>query len=147
MAEDLQTILIIYSGGIILITPILILLSLLEIFRKNIFIPYLVINLLTSALLIFLSVGIFSVSDEYIMEYYGYNFDGMSIEENYENVSFENIERVKQLEMSMMGIGRTFKAIFAYIFFIPYILLVYILKFILPVLKLQREFGKRYKKF
>jgi len=54
---------------------------------------------------------------------YGYDFYAMNDTERYQNVSSENLDNVKHLEMSMMGIGWPVKALFAYIFYFPFFLI------------------------
>ncbi len=61
--------------------------------------------------------------------------DGMSETEFYRNVSPENMEQVKSLETSIMGIGWPIKAIFGYLIFIPYLIFVYIGKTLIKKLK------------
>ena len=50
----------------------------------------------------------------------------MNHNEFYENVSSENMEKVKSLETSIMGIGWPLKAIFGFVIFLPYLIFVYI---------------------
>jgi hypothetical protein len=64
-------------------------------------------------------------SDHILLEYYGYNIDGMNEREFYQNVLPENLERVKSIEISIMGLGWPVKAIFAIIILSPYLLVVY----------------------
>lgn len=62
-------------------------------------------------------------SDMMLLSYRGYDIDGMSDSERYENIAQENMETVKSLETSIMGIGWPLKAIFGftYVFFYPFI--------------------------
>jgi hypothetical protein len=43
--------------------------------------------------------------NDILLSHYGYDFDAMNDAEKLTEVSNENIERVKQLEISTMGIG------------------------------------------
>ena len=49
--------------------------------------------------------------------------------EKYENVSTENLDEVKKLEMSIMGIGWPLKAILTYLVYCPYLVIAYIVSF------------------
>ncbi len=67
-------------------------------------------------------------SDLILLEHYGYNIDGMSETERYGKVASENIITVKELEISIMGIGWTLKAVFGYILYLPYLLICYMFR-------------------
>ena len=67
-------------------------------------------------------------SDLILLKHYGYNIDGMSEADFFGNVSSENLDKVKRLETSIMGIGWPVKAIFGFIMTIPYLIFVYIVK-------------------
>jgi hypothetical protein len=64
-------------------------------------------------------------SNEILLSHYGYDFDAMNGAERFAKVASENIERVKKLEISMMGIGWPLKAIISYLFYFPYLLIIY----------------------
>lgn len=74
-------------------------------------------------------------SDLILLKHYGYNIDGMNDTEFYGNVSPENMEQVRSLETSIMGIGWPLKAIFGYLIFIPYLIFVYSGKMLIKRLK------------
>ena len=58
---------------------------------------------------------------------YEYNPDSGSEQVEYKNVKSENVERVKQLENTIMGIGWPLKAIFIFLFSIlPVFILTYL---------------------
>lgn len=54
----------------------------------------------------------------------------MNDKERFEKVSHGNIERVQSLETSIMGIGWPLKVILTYVFYSPYLLIVYLVTFI-----------------
>jgi len=56
---------------------------------------------------------------------YVYNPDSGGFQIEYDNVLPENLERVKRLEISVMGIGWPLKAIMSFVFYSPYLLIVY----------------------
>jgi amino acid transporter len=108
--------------GLILIFPILILKRL----KKNILLNYSLISLFIVGLLIVVFAWWSHKSDLILLNNFGYNIDGMNHNEFYENVSSENMEKVKSLETSIMGIGWPLKAIFGFVIFLPYLIFVYI---------------------
>ena len=56
---------------------------------------------------------------------YVYNPDSDGYQIEYDNVLPENLERVKSLEIRVMGIGWSLKAIMSFVFYSPYLLIVY----------------------
>lgn len=66
-------------------------------------------------------------SDMYLLKYYGYDFDGLGHNEIYGHVASETMHKVKELETSIMGIGWPLKAIFASVFYLPYVFLLIII--------------------
>lgn len=58
-----------------------------------------------------------------LLKHFGYNIDGMSETEFFGNVLPENMDKVKRLETSVMGIGWPVKAIFGFVTTIPYLIL------------------------
>ncbi len=65
-------------------------------------------------------------SDQLLMSHYGYDFDAMNDTERFQNVENENLEKVQQLEIGIFGIGWPLKAIMSFVFYSPYLLIVYI---------------------
>jgi len=108
--------------GLILIFPILILKRL----KKNILLNYSLISLFIVGLLIVVFAWWSHKSDLILLNNFGYNIEGMNHNEFYENVSSKNMEKVKSLETSIMGIGWPLKAIFGFVIFLPYLIFVYI---------------------
>ncbi len=74
-------------------------------------------------------------SDLYLLKYYVYNFDGLGYNEIYGRVASKNIHIVKELETSIMGIGWPLKAIFASVFYLPYVFL-----FIIIIKRLNKKY-------
>jgi hypothetical protein len=95
--------------------PIFLLIGLKKwnLFKFNL-LNYFVFGVIISAFLIFLSQ-------------YGYNFDAMNEAERFKEVASEKMERTKQLEIDYFGIGWPLKAIMAFAFYIPYLLIVYLI--------------------
>lgn len=72
---------------------------------------------------------------------YVYNPDSGRYQIEYDNVLPKNIERVKSLEHSVMGIGWPLKAIMSLVFYSPYILSVYLVVYLVGQLirKMKRN--------
>lgn len=96
---------------------------------KNIFIFYLISGIIITSILTLVFAWWADYSDEFLLSHYGYDFDSMNDVERFKNVTAENLDRVKNLEMSMMGIGWPLKAIMSYIIYCPYLLIVYFVTF------------------
>ena len=116
------TISLVFLVGLVL-CPIYILKRLSKAKKKYKFISYLTIGLISTFLIILTFAWWAYTSDSFLLVHYGYNIDGMNETEFYGKVSPENMERVKSLETSIMGIGWPLKAIFGftYVFFYPFI--------------------------
>lgn len=125
--------------GLILSTPILLLLTLKKVNTKWTFLIYFVISLIVLAILIFTFSWWSYESDLILLRNYGYNIDGMNEMEFYGKVSSENMEEVKRLEKSIMGIGWPLKAIFGYFITIPYLLFIYLGKILIKRLTSNRK--------
>jgi len=86
------------------------------------FVVYIISVFLISA---FLFAWWLNFSKQILLSLYGYDFNGMEENEYYKNVSLENLEDAKKVRESMMGIGWPLKAMFSYIYYFPYLILVY----------------------
>lgn len=114
------------SITILFVSPFLIIFGINKLNLRNRFVPYLLLSLIVTSALI-LTFGWWSAqSDQLLLSHYGYDFDAMNEVERFKNVLPENMERVKELEISMMGIGWPLKAIISYIFYTPYVLIAYL---------------------
>lgn len=109
----------------LVLSPILIIKRQFNHKGKNEFISYLTLGIVITTLLTLAFAWWSATSDKMLLVHYGYNIDGMTETEFYEQVAPENMERVKSLEASIMGIGWPLKAIMMYVFCIPYMLIVY----------------------
>jgi hypothetical protein len=99
------------------------------------FIVFLIIGLVLMFSINFVFAWWSYTSDMILLKYYGYNIDGMSEQEFYGNVLPENMEKVRSLEISIMGIGWPLKAILSSIFYSPFLLLVYFLNYLTSRIK------------
>jgi hypothetical protein len=113
----------------LIFSPIIIIWRLNRLNVRYKFIIYLTICVLTTAT-IALTFGWWTdYSDNKLLEHYGYNFDAMNETERFANVPIDNMERVKSLETSIMGIGWQLKVMISYVFYLPYLLIVYLVNY------------------
>ncbi len=124
--------------GLILSTPILLLLILEKLNTKRTFLIYLLIGVIVLGILIFTFSWWCDKSNMMLLRNYGYNIDGMNDIEIYGNVSPNNLEQIKRIETSIMGIGWQLKALFGYVFVIPYLLFIYLGKMLITRLANKR---------
>ena len=113
-------------------SPIIILIGLKRLkIEKYKFLTYLTLGVFITAI-ITLTFGWWSdSSNEILLSHYGYDFDAMNDTEKFTNVSVENLEKVKRLEVSMMGIGWPLKTIMTFSVYSPYLLLIYLVTFLI----------------
>lgn len=78
-------------------------------------------------------------SDKLLLNHYGYDFEAMNDFERYGNVKSENLEKVKQIETGYFGIGWPLKAIMTYVFYSPYLMIVYLIGVSFRKLKVKRN--------
>jgi hypothetical protein len=113
----------------LIVFPLFLINKLNKLNMKYNFIVYLISAIIISSILVLFFAWWSDYSNEILLAHYGYNFDAMNDIERFENVSTENLDTVKNLEMSMMGIGWPLKAIMSYLVYSPYLLIVYIITF------------------
>jgi hypothetical protein len=133
--EVLITILNFLILGFIIFAPIFILIILKKLKTKRTLIAYSLISLFVLGVLVLIFAWWSYESDLILLKHYGYNRDGMNETEFYGNVSPEKIEKVKSIQTSIMGIGWPLKAIFGYMIFIPYLIIVYFGKILIERFK------------
>ncbi|ELM3644919.1 hypothetical protein [Flavobacterium psychrophilum] len=95
------------------------------------FIFYTVFGVVICAVIIWFFSWWIKISDTMLLSHYGYNFDGINEKERFANVLPQNIDQVKNLETSLFGIGWQLKAIFAFVFYLPYLFFVYFVNYII----------------
>ena len=91
------------------------------------FMAYLILGLILTAGIMWTFAWWADYSNQLLMSHYGYDFDAMNDIERFQNVERENLEKVKQLEIGYFGIGWPLKAIMTFVFYSPYLLIVYII--------------------
>ena len=92
------------------------------------FILYLISGIIISAGTMLIFAWWMDYSDTLLLKHfngYVFNDDIGSYQVSYDGVLPENIDRVKALENSIMGVGWPLKAFFGFILYCPYILIVY----------------------
>ncbi|QBN17356.1 hypothetical protein [Flavobacterium nackdongense] len=119
----------------LIVSPSFIIYKLNKLNVKNNFIFYLIFGIIITSILMLIVAWWSHFSTKILLSHYGYNFDSMNLIERFENVSAENLDKVKNLEISMMGIGWPLKAIMSYLVYCPYILIVYIVTFYFTKIK------------
>ena len=124
--ETLIAIIDFFILGIIIATPILLLTILKKSNHRSYSIIYFLIGIILSGLIIWLFAWWTDISNSILLKHYGYNVLGMNTTELYKNVMPADLERVRNIENSVMGIGWPLKAIFGFIIFIPYLCVVFI---------------------
>ena len=96
--------------------------------RTNIkykFVAYLTIGVILTALITLIFAWWTHTSDLLLLKSSGYDIDGMNATEFYGKVFPEHLDKVKSLETSNMGIGWPLKAIITFVFYSPYLLIIY----------------------
>ncbi|MFT6747668.1 MAG: hypothetical protein ACJAZ2_002025 [Glaciecola sp.] len=116
-------------GGLV-VSPFLILHRLNKRNVKYKFIVYVVLEIITTVAIIFTFAWWVDAANQILLSHYGYDFDAVSETDRLVHVTVENMERVKSLRVSMMGIGWPLKAYMTciqyYPYFSAYLLLVYV---------------------
>lgn len=108
---------------------------------KNIFILYVLFGSFFSAIILFFLAWWQDQSIIMLLKNFGgYTFhsDSNSYQVDYTNVLKQNIQKVQELEKSYMGIGWPLKAIFSFVFYIPYLFISYYITYPF-ILKLVRK--------
>ena len=125
--------------GLIILAPILILIILKRLKTKRTVIIYSLIGLFVLGVLMLIFAWWSYESDLILLKHFGYNIDGMSETEFFGNVLPENMDKVKRLETSVMGIGWPVKAIFGFVMTIPYLIFVYFGKVLIDRIMIKKN--------
>ena len=115
----------------LLISPILLLRFINRTSIKYKFVSYLTIGMFLTALITIIFAWWAYTSDLLLLKHYGYDIDGMNGTEFYGKVLPENMDKVKSLETSIMGIGWPLKAILTFAFYSPYLLIIYAVTYLI----------------
>ena len=109
----------------LVIFPIFILKQLKKRKTNNVFILYLIISLIITFILILIIAWWTNFSNKLLLSHLGYDFEAMNDIQRFQNVAAENLDKVKKIRISTMGIGWPLKAFIFYPFYLPYLLIVY----------------------
>ena len=89
---------------------------------------FFIISVLVSLLLCLVSVWWFEEGQNNILlNYYGFNREDMYNGDPFKSVTKENLSKVEKLYDNMFGLGWPIKAVVSYIFYFPYLLLMYLI--------------------
>ena len=94
---------------------------------RYLFFRYLIIGLTITAFIFLTFAWWTDYSNELLLAEYGYTFETMDKAESFTNVAPDNLEKVKALRKSLMGIGWPLKAMMSYPIYTLYLLLVYLI--------------------
>lgn len=111
---------------IIIAIPFLVFIMLRKLNGRKQTIYYFLTGIILSSFLVYFFAWWVDTSNIILLKYYGYNLQGINTPESYENVLPQNIQKVKNIEKSVMGIGWTLKAMLGFIMYISYLLVIFI---------------------
>ena len=89
------------------------------------FLAYLIVGLVLTAGIVWTFPWWTDYADQLLMSHYGYDFDAMNDAGRFANVQSENHEKVKQIEIGYFGLGWPLKAMMTFVFYSPYLLIVF----------------------
>ncbi|HUH25290.1 MAG TPA: hypothetical protein VLY87_01560 [Flavobacterium sp.] len=121
--------LILFIG--LIFSPILVLKFVNKFNIKYKFISYLIIGSILSVFIMMSFAWWTYYSDLILLKHYGYNFEGASEAEFYKTVLSENRDKAKRLKTGINGIGWVLKAILSFVFYSPYLLIVYFINYLI----------------
>jgi amino acid transporter len=137
--EDLNTTIQYLLVIALIILPVVLLNKLYKRDSKKVFTIYIITAVTATFILVLILAWWSHFSIEILLSHYGYDADLLTETERLRNVSAENLDRVKTLDTSRMGIGWPLKAILFYIFYSPYLLIVYFGSYFYKKSKLKRQ--------
>lgn len=111
--------------------PIVVLYFIRKFCSKNVFRTYLIASVFLTSILMICFFWWNNLSRILLMIDYGVNRFATNDFERYLHVSKENLYRVKQLENSYYGVAWQLRAFLVYVFYVPYIFVVYFIAWIL----------------
>jgi len=115
----------------LLYSPVLILKTIKKWSPRFPFITYLFIATIATVIITVGFAWWANTSNQILLSHYGYNPDGLNETERLTNVNIENVDAVKSINTSLMGIGWPLKAAMGYILYSPYLLIIYLIIYLL----------------
>jgi hypothetical protein len=144
METIVTTINIVLLIGLIL-SPIIILRHINRSDNKFKFLTYLPIGLIMIGLFSLIFAWWSYTSTILLLKHYnGYVFnpDSNGYQVSYEKVLSENIDKVKSLEMEIMGIGWPLKAYFMFVYIYPILFIVYLFNYLIDKIRKIKHISK-----
>lgn len=89
------------------------------------FLIYLILGLIITAGITCTFAWWVDTSQRLLLNHYGYDLDAMSEAERFHKVADKNMKRVKEREIGYFGVGWPLQAMITFIFYVPYLLIVY----------------------
>lgn len=99
------------------------------------FLIYLILGLITTSGITLTFAWWTDTSNQLLLSHYGYDHYAMNETERFAKVADKNMERVKKLETSLFGVGWPVKAIMTFVFYSPYLLIVYLIGLLISRMK------------
>ena len=119
-------------------SPVVILVALNKLKARYKFATFIGVGVITTAIIAVIFGWWSDASKEILLLHYGYDFEAMNETERFAKVSEDNMERVKTLEMSAMGVGWPVRALISYLVYSPYLLTLYLAVYFVNVLIRRR---------
>ncbi|CAA9195438.1 hypothetical protein FLA105534_00666 [Flavobacterium bizetiae] len=110
----------------LIISPVLLFNKLHKQNFRYFFVYYLISAGLITFFLILILAWWSHFSTELLLSHYGYSSGDLNETDRMKNIAIENLDTVKKLRISKMGIGWPLKAFMFYPFYFPYLILVYL---------------------
>lgn len=111
---------------ILIFCPFLILIKLHKQNSNYSFAIYLILSAVTTFILVLVLAWWSHYSCQLLLSHFGYDNDAWSDLEKFKNITSENLNKVKEIDKSRMGIGWPLKAFIFYPFYFLYLLIVYV---------------------
>ncbi len=121
---------------LLLIFPIVLFFKLRQ--TKNHFWIYLVSGLIIALIIIAGFTWWADYSDKLLLLYYGYDFDAPNEAQRFARVDAAHLDTVKQIEHRYFGIGWPVKALLAYAYYSPYLIIAYLIGMLIKRIKQNR---------
>jgi|GEM_PF-227685 len=140
--ETLTTIISFVLLAGLIISPILIIVGLSKQNIKYKFIVFLILAITITSFITLIFGWWTNTSNQILLSSYGYDFEATNDAERFANVAAENMDRVKRLEISRMGIGWPLKSFMTYVIYLPYIMIIYSITYLIEKYKKDYTLNK-----
>lgn len=109
-----------------------------KVYKQNsnyIFIIYLISSAVTTFILVLVLAWWSDYSSQLLLSHLGYDNNAWNDLEKFKNVTSENLNKVKEIDKSRMGIGWPLKAFIFYPFYFLYLLIFYVINYFIKRIK------------